>query len=802
MADNIFDNSALGTQRTIVAGTGALDFSNTASDNSFSLGPGDTNDYYKLTVSRSSNLVIKLSPQGGNLNVSLLDYTGDPNNTIAPSTNNPSSLAQAIVTDPTAPLVPGQTYFIRVYANNPTTTINYDLTVESAPTTRADILWRNYSPAGTPDSGVNGIWQMDGLQITGIVGVGYSVDPSWQLAAVGDFNGDGNPDYLWHNANGTNGIWLMDRTGTSIESLVALPVLGGSDWRVVGVGDFNNDSNLDILWQNNADSVCGVWIMNRTSYVSAVIIDSLQSPGWSAQTVADFNGDNKPDVVYRNSLTGANVIWIMNGAKFQSQVTLPSIDPSWAIKGTGDFNGDNNLDLVLRSSTGEDQVWFMNGTTFLSSTAFTSADPIYDIAGILTNPMPVDLAGNSTSSAFNIGVLDAAATYSDTIGPADIEEYYAFSLKNKSKISVTANGLGLAPTTAIEILSADGVVVGNTLANGGNEQKVTDLQLDTGTYYVHLKSTATNAINYTITFEAAAQLPVNLFFPTAPTPIVLKKLDGTIITTSSAVSVKDPYPFNLTYNVTYTGSPLNSFKVAFFLSTDPTITTSDYRFDVNGDGQRNTNDFVAITGTQPDTIISRTQQLTLPSKDDPFWVQDGIYYIGVILDPENEIPEANLQNVPKEDDNTASAQIRVRDARLPDLTTASFTSPSSATKPTNINPTQISLSGVISNIGTASSDTQNPVGSPFGVSFYLSKDNQFSPGSDFSLGSLELSALAAGAQENFAQTVTLPTNWAGYQQTPLDNNYYLITVIDPDQTVNEITGGVANNITSRLITIA
>lgn len=803
MADSIFDNAALSTERAINATTGIQVFSNSATDNSFSIGPGDTDDYYKLTVSRSSNVIIKLNPDGGNASVSLLTAAGDPNTTVVPSSNNPNSLADAIVTDPAAPLQAGQTYYIRVFDSNPTTPINYTLSVETIPTTRTDLLWRNYG-AVEQGGGYIGIWHMNGTQLdtAELVNPSY-VDTSWFMYGVGTFDGTGNPGYIWRNqAAGINGLWLMDSAGTSLQSVALLPAFDGIGWYPGGVADFNNDGNQDILWtnyQNGFDSV--LWVMNGTSAVAGVVIDSLQDPGWTVQAAADFDGDSKPDVWYRNTSTGENLIWLMNGTQFQGQVSnLPTNDANFAIRGVGDFNGDGKGDVVFRNgSTGRVDVWFMDGISFLSSTTIAdTVDTTWDIGGVLASPQKVDLAGNTGSTAFNIGKLDATATYSNVIGPSNTNDYYAFTLDTQSNVSVTTTGTGLAAATTIQIEAADGTVLGTSTANGSNEQKITDQKLDPGTYLVRVISSGSSSINYNISIGAAPQLPVNLFLPTTPAPLQLQTLAGAPITPSTTVSVLNPYTLNVNYNVEYTGKPLSSFKLAFFLSQDATITTSDYRFDLNNDGQQNASDFITITNSSPDTVISGTTQITLPSKDNSFWVQDGIYYIGVILDPENEIPEADLQNVPKEDDNTASVSIRVRDARLPDLLPENFTGPSAGTK-----GGQITVSGDVRNIGTAASDTQNPPGSTFDVFFYLSTDSLYSPGTDYSLGSSSQSfaPIAAGAQTpTFNEPFTLPTNWAGYGQSP-NNTYYLLMVVDPDQTVNELTGGTANNVTSRLISV-
>ena len=37
-------------------------------------------------------------------------------------------------------------------------------------------------------------------------------DATWHIVEVGDFNGDGQSDILWHNDNGALSEWLMNGT--------------------------------------------------------------------------------------------------------------------------------------------------------------------------------------------------------------------------------------------------------------------------------------------------------------------------------------------------------------------------------------------------------------------------------------------------------------------------------------------------------------------------------------------------------------------------------------------------------------
>ena len=58
---------------------------------------------------------------------------------------------------------------------------------------------------------------------------------------AGDFNGDSQSDILWQNDNGQAAVWLMDGT-----TIIGGDVVGpnpGPSWHVIDAGDFNGDSN-------------------------------------------------------------------------------------------------------------------------------------------------------------------------------------------------------------------------------------------------------------------------------------------------------------------------------------------------------------------------------------------------------------------------------------------------------------------------------------------------------------------------------------------------------------------------------
>jgi FG-GAP repeat len=64
------------------------------------------------------------------------------------------------------------------------------------------------------------VWLMNGASVASSGVLGLLPPATWTLAAVGDFNGDGNSDLLWRDTAGDTAIWFMN--GTTVSSTGAL----------------------------------------------------------------------------------------------------------------------------------------------------------------------------------------------------------------------------------------------------------------------------------------------------------------------------------------------------------------------------------------------------------------------------------------------------------------------------------------------------------------------------------------------------------------------------------------------------
>lgn len=796
MADsNLFDNNAT-TTRLITAGSGLQTFKNAGTDTSFSLGPGDSDDYYKVQVGRSSTLVLTLTELNGNADLTLLDSSGNPLTGQLGSSTNPGGLAESIITN----VLNAGTYYIRVSAADTSTTINYTLGVNSVTTSRSDIIWRN-APVGA-----NAVWRMNGTQIasTSLAGPNLS-STEWTIVDVADFDLDGQDDYIWRNTvQGYNGVWLMDSSG-NLRGTVALTQVG-APWELVSAADFNADGNLDLLWREPNLGVTGLWLMNGGTLSTTVSLPGIGAP-WRLETAADMNNDGSVDLIWRNASTGANAVWFFNGTTYVSAASMAAdTNTNWKIESTGDFNGDGNQDLLWRNSTsGENRVWFMNGITKLSEAALTTVGSPWAIGGVVKTAGTVDLAGNTLGTAFNIGVLDNstandAATYSDNIGTlSDQNDYYKFTLQNSSTVALSLAGLQanadlwLARDTNGNGSLDDGEVIAQSNNAGTENELISSQILSAGTYFIRVRSAApsTSTVTpYSLAIAASQAPPIDL----APTNLTATR-------SSVDLTQSTQRTFSITYSVQYSdpNPPVGgrTFNLGVYLSRDAVITATDRLFDLNNDGIRDDNDLITFTNVQPGTF-TRTITITLPDNSDTWWGGNQTYYIGVLADPNNTTVETFENN------NYRATGITITGTVRPDAVSNGFDIVQSSQAAGGA----ITLRGTITNQGTVAT---GPSGGRFLVNFYLSTDDVLD-GSDYRLiTNAYISTLAAGASANFISTtaqtpgtpqasyftntdVRLPSagDWPGWQG---NGRYYILMWIDPTQLdiPSETLGGKENN---------
>src|SRR6202035_2100686 len=120
-----------------------------------------------------------------------------------------------------------------------------------------------------------------------------------------------------------------------------------------------------ILWRDTSGDLA-LWQVSG-SQVAATSLGAVTS-NWRVVGLGDFNGDGNVDILFRDSNSGTVAIWFLNSsAQVQSTASLGAVPNTWSIVQTGDFNGDGKSDILWEDSSDNLAVWFMNGGTVASS---------------------------------------------------------------------------------------------------------------------------------------------------------------------------------------------------------------------------------------------------------------------------------------------------------------------------------------------------------------------------------------------------------------------------------------------------
>lgn len=211
----------------------------------------------------------------------------------------------------------------------------------------SDFLWRN-------NTGDVAVWLMNGAQKSADVVVS-KMGNDWLFEGLADVDGDGKSDILWRNTDGDAAVWEMNGTQKKLDQLVSTM---GNDWHYTAAGDFNGGGKSDILWRNDSGDVA-VWLMNGAQKIVDQVVSAMGND-WHFAALADFNGDGRSDILWRNN-TGDVALWQMNGVNKVADQVVSAMGNDWHVYGTGDFNGDGKADILWRNDGGDVAIWTMNG---------------------------------------------------------------------------------------------------------------------------------------------------------------------------------------------------------------------------------------------------------------------------------------------------------------------------------------------------------------------------------------------------------------------------------------------------------
>jgi hypothetical protein len=197
-----------------------------------------------------------------------------------------------------------------------------------------DIVWQHET------DGWLAVWYLQGNQVTftGYLSVNRMVDPTWKIRGSGDTDGDGKADLLWQNtADGRLAVWYMD--GTQVRATIPLSInkMSTPNWFIRAVGDTDGDGRADIIWHKSDTGELAVWYLNGWAVTGThrLSIGAMTDTNWTIAGAEDVNGDRKADILWQHA-SGTLATWYLDGRTVTGTLKLnPSsaAGAAWRIAG-------------------------------------------------------------------------------------------------------------------------------------------------------------------------------------------------------------------------------------------------------------------------------------------------------------------------------------------------------------------------------------------------------------------------------------------------------------------------------------
>lgn len=272
-----------------------------------------------------------------------------------------------------------------------------------------------------------------------------SDSPSGVGLATGDFNGDGNPDYVMGNCCAPQAgitVFLSRSDGSLLPGVNYFSANSNQELLYVAVADFNEDGKLDIAAADTDNNLVQIFsgAGDGTFTLGPSLTSGISEDEARGILVSDFNHDGFPDIAVANLNDGTQDVGILlnDGTGNFASVATYSLSNSFDDVGmaAGDLNKDGKLDLAVPLlDGGEVAILLGNGDgTFQAETDLTipSNNPvgatIADFNGDGNLDIAVTAAVRSTTQGLYVALGNGDGTFNTPVFYASTEQDQTFTL--------------------------------------------------------------------------------------------------------------------------------------------------------------------------------------------------------------------------------------------------------------------------------------------------------------------------------------------------------------------------------------
>jgi photosystem II stability/assembly factor-like uncharacterized protein len=166
-----------------------------------------------------------------------------------------------------------------------------------------------------------------------------------------DIDGDGKSEILVRSAS------AQLQAGRLVNNVFQFTPLTdpGSNFRLVGVGDFDGNGKSDLAFQNMAQDPTFGDVRTWPGFsASSEVFWRQVKKVWDVQAVGDLDGDGYSDLVWRYVVTdspdtGVSYIWFSNGSSVTQVRKRGGAPLNWKLLGAADLNSDGAADMIYIS---------------------------------------------------------------------------------------------------------------------------------------------------------------------------------------------------------------------------------------------------------------------------------------------------------------------------------------------------------------------------------------------------------------------------------------------------------------------